>query len=342
MSGITKDDVEKMLATRLRDAAIADLGEKYELIYVDQGDRLSDDQIAAVVAGDWDKLWESNEDWESYSRHQGALYHAEDAVDLVVNRWMREEYLETTIYEELGLDAGDYPHYFRPGAQRCERCSIIGAGGDAYEEGACTGHDDWPLPDYDEFRDNFKSYDSAYDEIVDAIKERDSSDPYKQLAYASGRVLMRQVVADEDAALYGNHTPTAVIAWLQENLEPGSVLKRNQHNLKVVRSVIAESMHSLAYSMGMLVYAADVGDLYDLPADVEYVEVVNPYLYIGNYYQGDGYCSEEPLDAVIRIKRADLTTDKGAAGYGWDEVAGVYVSAYEAEVRPVVTEEVSA
>lgn len=284
------------LHEKLRDDVIAQLKDGYDLTHVDQGDKLMSEQIDGVVAGDWEKVWGSSEDWEYLNRDGGARYEIKDEVAWVVKEWEEHDRLMTYI------DAGEI-----------------------------TDLDDFD--DYGTLADKFEETAEWY-EVLEAIKERDTSDPYKELAHRSGSVLMRQVIAGEDASLYGNHNPRAVLDWLIENAEEGTVLKRNKHNYEVVRSVIAESMHSLAYSMGMLVYAADVGDLYDM-GDVEWVEIVNPFLYIGNYYQGDGYCSDKPLDAVFRVKRSDLTTDTGAAGYGWNEAAGVYTSAYEAELRPV-------
>lgn len=294
------------LFEKFRDDVIAQLKDCYHLTYVDYNDKLMKEQIDAVVAGDFEALYSSTMDWEGESRHHGATYEIKDEVESVAKDWAEHDRVKAYVDAGVITDwaEGDYP--------------------------------------YDELVDAFEDTDEWH-AVLEAIKERDTSNPHKQLAGQSGSVLMRQVIANEDVALYGNHSPSAVIAWLKENLEPGSTLKRNKHNLDVVRSVISESMHSLAYSMGMIVYAANVGDIYDMgwpgEDDESYVEVVNPYLYIGNYYQGDGYCSDEPLDAVIRIKRSELTTDTGAPGYGWNEVAGVYTSAYEATLRKVAGSE---
>lgn len=269
----------------LRDAVIANLDEGYDLCYVDQGDKLMSDQIDAVVAGDWESLWESNEEWYSDNRRHGAEYHAEEETKDVIRSWAIRDQRD---YDDL----------------------------------------------YEEFKDT-----EEWDEVILAIQDRDTSDPYRDLAKRSGRVLMRQVIAGEDDAIsFRRPTPTEVIAWLKEYAEPGTVLKRNKHNLDVVRATLNETSPEHGYVMGMIVYAADVSDLYDL-GDVEYVDIVNPYLYLGNYYQGDGFCSEEPLDATFRVKRKDLRTDKGAPGYGWDEVAGVVTSYYEADIKPVKQQE---
>jgi hypothetical protein len=269
----------------LLEACKGNLRPEYDLVYVDQGDKLDDEQVGYVVAAEWPALWESNAEWESENRHDGARYEAKDVLKDTLTSWVRG-----------GTDSDRYTEL------------------------------------YDEFKGS-----QWWDDLIDEIKDRDRSDAWKELAHMTPQVLMRHVLAGEDSALYGNHSPTAVWRWLRDACEEGSVFKRTKHNLDVIRAVTAESMHSLAYSMGMLVYATDVGDLYDM-GDVEWVEVVNPFLYIGNYYNGDGYCSDEPLHGTFRIKRKDLRTDKSAPGYGWDEVAGVYTSAYEAEVRAVKDE----
>lgn len=293
------------LFERFADDVIAQLKDGYDLTYVDYRDRLSDTQVAALIRKDMESFDEENWEWAADSRHDGATHAIKDEIAWVAKDW--EEHDRVKAY----VDAGEITDW---------------------AEG------DYP---YDELADAFECTDDWH-RVLDAIKERDTSDPYKQLARQTPAVLMRHVVANEDAALYGNHSPKAVWRWLKENAEEGTVLKRTKHNLDVIRSVINESMHSLGYSMGMLVYAVDPGDVYSWPYDTEWVEIVNPFLYIGNYYQGDGYCSEEPLEAVFRVKREHLRTDKDAPGYGWNEVAGVTTSFYECAVRAVPVTQVGA
>lgn len=269
------------------EACKGNLDTEYDLTYVDQGDKLTDEQVGYVVAAEWEALWESNHEWESDNRRDGAEYHAKEVLSDTLEQWVR---LERITEEEA-----------------------------------------------DEAEDDFK-YSSEWDLLLEDIEQRDKSDVWRALADRTPAVLMRHVLADEDSSLYGNHSPTAVWKWLRDHCEEGSTFKRTKHNLDVIRDVITEAMHSLSYSMGMLVYAADVGDLYKM-GDVEWVEVVNPFLYIGNYYNGDGWCSEEPLQGTFRIRRKDLRTDASAPGYGWNEVAGVYTSPYEVEVRPIRTDD---
>lgn len=287
---------------KFRDAVIAQLRDTYDLVFVNYDDKFTPEQVDHVVAGDWESLYETTEEWESDSRYRNAVDDATTEVNDVARQWAREDTVRTLV------EAGE----------------VVLADGEEVD-------------DIDFTSGSFAGT-SEFDEIVDEIRDRDDSNPHKELAHHTGRVLMRAVIAGEDDAIsYTTPTATDVIRWLNEHAEPGTVLKRNQHNVKVVREVLNECSPEFGYLMGMLVYAVDVGDLYDMPNDTEYVEVVNPYLYLGNYYQGDGYC-EGPLDAVFRIKRADLRTDKGAPGYGWDEVAGVYTSYYECEIRTVAND----
>lgn len=295
----------KTVVQAFADAVIEAMDEKYELVWNDYRDGLGRDQIEAVVAGDRDEIdGGTSFDWISDVRYDGARRELDELANKVRDEWEREEQVEALV-----------------------------------ANGTIT---DWGEGDFDYGRLEEDFHDSTYwDEARFVMEERDTSDPVKDLAHHTGKVLMRHVLANEDAALYGNHGNREVLEWLAANAEEGSSIPVNTHNLDVVSAVTAESMHSLAYTMGMLVYAVDLGDIYDFPHDTEWVEVINPYLYLGNYYQGDGYCSEKPLEATIRIKRSDLRTDRGAPGYGWDEVAGVYVSAYEAKIRavPTTTEE---
>jgi hypothetical protein len=169
-------------------------------------------------------------------------------------------------------------------------------------------------------REAFESTD-FYDELRFAIEDRDTSNPIRDLAGSTGMVLMRHLFGDID------HD-----AGLGEVLDILG-LENTEANIKAVQDTLAEVVHPGFCANVQVVYAVSPSDLYDTMND-DFVEIVNPFLYIGNPYMGDGYC-EHQLEGVLRLKRDELTTDKGAFGYGWDEVAGVYASAYEVEIRRV-------
>lgn len=277
--------ITKWTVKALTRQCLAELDEKYYLVYIDRGDELGRDQVAALARGDFETLWESITDWEGEARHRSASESVNDLVEGIAQRWERT----------FDVDSAD----------------LVA---------------EWESTDDDE-------------RLREVIYDRDQSDVIGDLARNTSRVLMRTVVKGEDDCWYGgawpNLTPTDVITGLRDAAEPGTVLKRNKHNVDVVRSVLNEAFHTNAYLMGMLVYAVDPTELHDLGGNAEYVDIVNPYLYLGNYYMGDGWCSDKPLQGVFRVKREDVRTDRDAPGYGWDEVAGVVTSYYEAEIRPV-------
>lgn len=59
---------------QVADLLISRLDDKYDLIYIDRGDQLTDEQVAAMVAGDTEKLWDSISEWESDARWYGIKY----------------------------------------------------------------------------------------------------------------------------------------------------------------------------------------------------------------------------------------------------------------------------
>lgn len=291
----------------LADLLIAGLDESYHLVDVAYDDKLTAEQVEMVVAGDWERLWDHSE-WESDSRRDGAQWHAElEAKDNL----RRIFHLNTT-----RTDA--------------ELRSLL-VGSDISDEATA----------FDEFKDS-----DAWDRLIEAISDRDSSNPYSQLAGHTGYVLMRQLLAAEDD--WWDHEPltaSQVIGRIAGfdgeqygHREVTVAFKRNTYNIGVVREVLRECSPEFSLLAPQLVYAVDVADLYDA-GDCEYVEITDPHLLLGNPFTGTGWCSDDPIRGTFRIPRGDLTTDKGAFGYGWDEIAGVVTSAYKADFTagPAVT-----
>jgi hypothetical protein len=75
----------------LADAIIADLSATYDLIYINQGDQLTDEQVDALVAGDDEKLWDLLSEFELDARDEGLSSVLTDAVKTVIDRWERED-----------------------------------------------------------------------------------------------------------------------------------------------------------------------------------------------------------------------------------------------------------
>lgn len=81
-----KRTVKKFLA-----AAIAALDDKYELVYVSQGDQLTDQQVAALVENNHEKLWDLTAEFEMENRDNGIDAAIESAVNQVVSDWERQD-----------------------------------------------------------------------------------------------------------------------------------------------------------------------------------------------------------------------------------------------------------
>lgn len=193
------------------------------------------------------------------------------------------------------------------------------------------------IDDVDEAYD--KVYNSeAWEEITEAIRERDNSNAAKELAGQSGWVLMRQVLLNEDQSMHRNSLSVAsIVEAFQKHTQ--TTLKVTEQNTRAIEQVIAEVEGPTGGVMGMILYAARVSDLFELMGHQGVVAIKNPYLYLGNPFVGDGYVSDDPLEATFYVDRKDLTTDESAFGYGWDAVTGgVTISAYEADVSIPTTD----
>lgn len=83
---------------QLANELIEQLNAEYDLVYVDRGDQLTDKQVAAMVRGDLDALWEDTEEFESENRYQSVkTIIADDAKD-ILRRWESEDDQD---YEEM-------------------------------------------------------------------------------------------------------------------------------------------------------------------------------------------------------------------------------------------------
>lgn len=76
---------------QLADELIAGLAKTYDLVYVDRGDQLTDKQVAAIVKGDTDTLWEETEEFQSESRHNSTTEIIKDEAKGILGRWEGED-----------------------------------------------------------------------------------------------------------------------------------------------------------------------------------------------------------------------------------------------------------
>lgn len=178
-------------------------------------------------------------------------------------------------------------------------------------------------------RDAFP-HSEAWDRVRYEIEERDRGDWLAQLARNTGRVLLRINVIDEDHGYsFASVEPERVL------VDVGLPLPATEANVATVRATLAECSPEYSVLMGYWIVGVDLSDILKLPSEGE-VEIVNPYLYLGNPFTGSGFISPKPLQARVRVARSDLTTDKDAFGYAVDEIyGGLRPSDFEADLIAV-------
>src|SRR5206468_8906515 len=112
-----------------------------------------------------------------------------------------------------------------------------------------------------------------------AVEERDTGEWVEALISHTPNVLLRITALDEDHA-YSNEEVAAsrVLEDLGVPATPG--------NVETVNYVLANASPEFSVLLGYWIVSADVADIYKLAHDVTEVEIVNPYLYLGNPLSG--------------------------------------------------------
>lgn len=178
--------------------------------------------------------------------------------------------------------------------------------------------------DFDEFFGT-----EEYDEVRFAVEDRDDSEPYKQLCRNTGNTLLRIEAIGEDNG------------WAFQEVTPAQILdqigfERSEHNVKAIDKCLLEVSPEFGVTMGYWVIGADIEVLYNLPVregDYE-VEIVNPFLFLGNPFSGRGWITEVALEGIVTVQRSDLRSDKDAFGYSVQEIFGhPSASDFDAEIR---------
>jgi hypothetical protein len=168
-----------------------------------------------------------------------------------------------------------------------------------------------------------------WDRVRFEIEERDTGSWVEQLVRQTPTALLRINVIDED---HGYSFEEVTARRVLKDLG----MRATRENIATVNYVLANASPGYSVLLGYWIVSADVSAIYELAHDVEEVEIVNPYLYLGNPFVGSGFISERPLDGTVRVKREELRTDKDAFGYAVDEIyGGLRASDFEAEIRPI-------
>jgi hypothetical protein len=164
------------------------------------------------------------------------------------------------------------------------------------------------------------------DEVAEIVQEHDTSQPLRDLARGTGLVLLR-IDADngEDSDFRYDGDDAA------EQLLTRLGFEQTPENLKNAWEIVANCCTEVGYLQYLV--AVDVESLLDLPEKGK-VTFTDPNVYLTNPFAGAGWADK--LYGTVTVDRADLRTDKGAFGYGWQEVTGgVTLSYYESEMTVV-------
>lgn len=234
------------------------MSDKYDLVYIQYDDKLTDEQVELLAQGELYELYDGMEsEWLGDSRCMSAEYEASELVKDVLVKWYQR-------YDEGTIDA---------------------------------------------IKDSLDM-----DEIEDMIRDRDSSDPLKDLIGNTPATLMRINMPFEELIEHVSQVTKAL------------GIKKSKENKKALKAALNEAYRPFLIS---LVFAVEPSSLLSLG---EEVTVTNPFVWL-HTGSGDGYVTDEPIQAEITVKRKFLHTDKEAPGYGWEETTGVVTKYYMAEIR---------
>lgn len=166
----------------------------------------------------------------------------------------------------------------------------------------------------------------AQETLRESIRERDNSDWVADLARNTSAVLCRIRATDEDFDVsFGADEPQTA-----EDLCKLVKLPADERNLKAAQSIIDN-----AQTYGVLYYLVAV-DVLDIARAPEGASIVfsDPHVLLSNPYAGDGH--EEQLFGKVTVPIKDVKTDEGQFGYSWNNIAGVYTSAYREDYEVIV------
>ena len=244
------------LAQAAVELAVSRLDETYELVFVDRGDRLTDEQVQKLIAGDEEVL---DEDWLSENK-----WHGVNAV------------LDTM----LDQDARDF---------------------------------------LDEH--------AALDQVREAIEERDTSDPVRDLMRGTGSKLFR----------YRLDAQAASGAWRFSDEELSSAARVLAaaagvdfwDNCVALRELVANA----SYGGGLhILWRGDIKPVYDAVCKVRWndpapeitLQWTDPELLVLDQWNGSGHTVR--VRGTVRLAfdpdRLCIDTARGPGGHSWTDVVG--------------------
>lgn len=188
-------------------------------------------------------------------------------------------------------------------------------------------------PEDEEILEEFEygARDRTLDELEETIRDRDNSAWFDEVVGNTRAPLMRTMVSEWGGIGEGHYYED--IESLQKNLV--SLLEElgidAEANSEAVNGLVANA--GSGWRDAYWVFTPEDLSLILNAHENDVFEVHDPTLWLTNPYAGDGW--EEEIKGVVRLKRSDLSTDKSAGGYSFQEVFGVYPSSYETHIEKV-------
>lgn len=162
--------------------------------------------------------------------------------------------------------------------------------------------------------EDFDASDMAF-EIEETIRNRNSSNPIKELASATADTLMRVEIISEDDG-FSNWSPRPSEAYLSKMGLPNT--GKNIDTMNELIDTTPSDLH-MAYA----VFPASTADLLATMGTDVVATVENPEVVLGNPFTG-GYWNAT-FEGTLSINRSALVTDKSAFGWSVDETYGGFI-----------------
>lgn len=151
------------------------------------------------------------------------------------------------------------------------------------------------------------------DALVETLVDMDTSEPWRDLARNTGRMLFRYSPSEDDMVWIGGDIDTAERLHAELGLAP--------EFLPAVQAIWPE-IEGYTLSGGgfgaTFVFSADVAEMIEWGT---HVTVSDPFLWLTNPWSGNGY-GEVAEGCTIKLAKADVHVDRYAWGYGADTVFG--------------------
>jgi hypothetical protein len=304
----------KTLFEQLLAACVENLDKSYDLVYVSYDDKLTDDQVAWLLADDYESLWESTAEWESDQRWATSREIAAGVLKETAEcMWRQGEVPEAEDEADDGyLDSEDLWDQF--------------VGSNEYDELLYAIQD----------RDASKWLDELISHTGGVLLRIPLAEDDQSIERASGYedewpTEIESLLAWGIATMPDRTDARAVEAWLAD-----PQVEANAAALRAVWREIGDPVSGfIDYKWPFLLAYVDLADLVKARREegVTHVELEDPHLLLTNIFEGDGH--EEQLTGWVRVPVERLMTDDSAPGYSWDSIAGVHKPAYTCELRTV-------